>query len=102
MQLEEFKARIAPIEGPTWKPRGVPFSRHDPDCRVRETGRRSATCEACKAAKRKKANRKKARRAGAKRATEDSVFHYKDTGPRKSDSVFAVSGGLPSLGKGSR
>ena len=102
MNLEEFKARIAPIEGPTWKRASAPFSRHDAGCCLRETGRPGPTCERCKAKKRRKANRKKNKRAEAKRAAEDSVFHYRDREPRKSDSVFAVSGGLPSLGRGSR
>jgi hypothetical protein len=95
MNLDEFKARIAPPEGPLAKRvKGIPFSRHDPECRRRETGRPSANCERCKGAKRRIANRKRAKKLAAKCAAEESVLHYKDTGPRKSDSVFAVSGGL--------
>ena len=103
MTLDEFKARIAPQEGPIAKRvKGGPFSKHDPDCRLRETGGPSTKCERCKGAKRRKANRKKAKRLAAKCAAEESVLHYKDKRERKSDSVFAVCGGLPSLGKGSR
>src|SRR5579863_1520244 len=103
MTLDEFKARIAPLERPIAKRvSGVPFSRHDPDCRLRETGRPSTKCERRKGAKRRKANRKKAKRVAARCAAEESVLHYKDRGARKSESVFTVSGGLPSLGKGSR
>jgi len=103
MTLDEFKARIAPREGPIAKRvSGVPFSTHDTDCRLRDTGRPSAKCERCQKAKRRRANRRKAKRVAAKCAAEVSVLRYKDKGPRKSDSVFAISGGLPSLGKGSR
>jgi hypothetical protein len=97
MTLEEFKARIAQPEGPIAKPKRVPFSKHDPSCKLQETGRHTATCERCKALK-----RKKAKKAAARRHTAKATPSRKSKRPRSSDSVFAVSGGLPSLGKGSR
>ena len=102
MTLEEFKARIAQPEGPLLKPKRVPSSGHDATCHLRETGRYTAKCECCKALRRRTLRRRKAKRASERRAAAKPVQHCKPERLRHSESVFTVSGGLPSLGKGSR
>ena len=101
MTYDQLKARIAELEGRIANPPGIPFSRHDPDCRLPETGRYAAKCGRCQRLK-----ERKTRKAAAQRILAKQALHPQSKGQsnreRKSESVFTVSGGLPSLGKGSR
>lgn len=97
MTLEEFKAHIAQPDSLVGKPVNVPFSKHDPLCHLQETGHYTAKCDRCR-----KLRRRKAERAAARRAAAKPVPRRNPREPRSRDSVFIVSGGLPSLGKGSR